>query len=189
MSTAPEQPKAALVILAAGAEEMEVTIVVDVLRRAGIRVTLAGLTGSDPVTCSRQVRIVPDCALAEVHESFDVVILPGGLAGSEHLAASSAVGAVLQQQVAAGRLIGAICAAPIALAAHGIAPGTTITCYPSMRDRLTDTYLVVETPVVDTPSLVTSRGPGTAFLFALQLVTRLCGAAAADRVRTPLVLV
>jgi hypothetical protein len=76
--------KKALVFLAEGAEEMETVITVDTLRRAGIEVTLAGLHGDQPVLCSRNVKVVPDVPLSTVeNESFDAVIVPGGLKGAE----------------------------------------------------------------------------------------------------------
>ncbi len=77
--------KKALVFLAEGAEEMETVITVDVLRRAGVHVTLAGVQGSaHPVTCSRHVRIVPDTGIDQVsREVFDAVVIPGGLKGAE----------------------------------------------------------------------------------------------------------
>jgi putative intracellular protease/amidase len=76
--------KRALVFLAKGAEEMETVITVDVLRRAGILVTLAGVEGADAVLCSRDVRVVPDVALSSVeNDNFDAVIVPGGLKGAE----------------------------------------------------------------------------------------------------------
>jgi len=42
--------------------------------------------------------------------------------------------------------------------------------------------------VVEDAHLVTSRGPGTAFEFALALVARLCGPAEADALRQPMLL-
>lgn len=184
--------KSALVILAEGAEEMEVTIVVDVLRRAGVQVTLAGLAGDGAVTCSRNLRLLPDCALSSVVErvnrrEFDVLVLPGGLGGSERLAASALVGQLLRTQAEAGATVAAICAAPIALAAHGLARGERITSHPSVRGRLAADYDVVDEVVVESGQWVTSRGPGTAFDFALALVARLGGSALADQVRAPMV--
>ena len=115
--------KKALVILSPGAEEMETVISVDVLRRAKIAVTLAGIESSAPVTCSRDVRIVPDASLEEAASQgpYDVVVLPGGLGGSKRLAESQKVKEVLAAQEKAGRLVAAVCAAPSALLAHGIA--------------------------------------------------------------------
>ena len=115
--------KKALVILSPGAEEMETVISTDVLRRAKINVILAGLDSGDPVECSRNVRIVPDMSLDEAASKgpFDVVVLPGGLGGSKRLAASDKVKQVLQSQEAAGNIVAAVCAAPSALLAHGIA--------------------------------------------------------------------
>jgi len=76
--------KKALVFLAEGSEEMETVITVDTLRRAGIEVTLAGLSGDNAVLCSRNVRVLPDVALDSViGQSFDAVIVPGGLKGAE----------------------------------------------------------------------------------------------------------
>ncbi|HKO91256.1 MAG TPA: DJ-1/PfpI family protein, partial [Polyangiaceae bacterium] len=67
----PAPDKTALVVLATGAEEMEVSIIVDILRRGGVKVTLAGLAGSAAVNCSRGLRVVPDVALGDVAGSFD----------------------------------------------------------------------------------------------------------------------
>ena len=115
--------KKALVILSPGAEEMETVISTDVLRRAKIDVILAGLDSAEPVECSRNVRIVPDMSLDEAVAKgpFDVVVLPGGLGGSKRLAASDKVKQVLQSQEKAGSYVAAVCAAPSALLAHGIA--------------------------------------------------------------------
>ena len=177
-----------LVLLAQGAEEMEVTIVVDVLRRAGLSVVLAGIDGEGPVECSRGLRLVPDCALAAVHDPFDLVVLPGGAGGAERLAASRAVGRLLVEQQQAGRPIAAICAAPIALVRHGIGGGRSLTSHPSVRAQVEKHGGYREANVVEDGGLITSRGPGTAFEFALALVARLCGRDAAERLRAPMML-
>lgn len=83
-STRLTMVKKALVFLAEGAEEMETVITVDTLRRAGIDVTLAGLSGDQQVLCSRNVKITPDVSLDSVKsDNFDAVIVPGGLKGAE----------------------------------------------------------------------------------------------------------
>ena len=178
----------ALVILAEGAEEMEATIVVDVLRRAEIDVVLAGLDGPAPVRCSRGVLLVPDAALSAISGEFDALVLPGGKGGADRLAASPAAGELLRAHAAAGRLVAAICAAPIALAAHGLFAGRRMTCHPSVNDVVSAHGQLTSAPVVDDGQLVTSQGPGTAFLFALHLVERLRGPDVAARVRAPMML-
>lgn len=104
-------------------------------------------------------------------EIFDVVILPGGLGGTEAFVQSQLVGDILKEQESSGRLIAAICAAPLALLAHKIGLGKSLTSYPSVKDKLIADYKYVDDElVVQDGQLITSRGPGTAFQFALELV-------------------
>ena len=181
------------VLLAPGAEEMETTIIVDVLRRAELHVVVAGVEGPGPVKCTRGVQIVPDVSLEALlpefeRGAFDAVVLPGGAGGAERLSTSAVVGRVLTQQWNEGRLIGAICAGPLALGTHQIAKGSDITSFPSVRPRLSGDYVWHDQRVVESGQLVTSQGPGTTFEFALTLVARLVGQEAAQRVRGPLLL-
>ncbi|XP_017021006.1 protein dj-1beta [Drosophila kikkawai] len=176
--------KSALIILAPGAEEMEFIIAADVLRRAGIKVTVGGLNGSEPVKCSRDVHILPDIELSKVAaDKFDVVVLPGGLGGSNAMGDSPVVGDILKAHEDGGKLIAAICAAPTVLAKHGIATGKSLTSYPSMKEQLVDKYSYVEGElVVQDGNLITSRGPGTAYDFALKIAEELVGKAKAQEV-------
>ncbi|XP_077583200.1 Parkinson disease protein 7 homolog isoform X3 [Stigmatopora nigra] len=104
--------KSALVILSKGAEEMETVIPVDIMRRAGMTVTVAGLMGKEPVQCSRNVMICPDASLEDARKQgpYDVVLLPGGMPGAQNLAESTAVSEVLKDQDGRKGLIAAICA-------------------------------------------------------------------------------
>lgn len=168
---------------------MEFTIVTDVLRRGGIEVVVAGLDGERAVTCSRGVRILPDISLERLTQAgraFDLIVLPGGGEGSQRFADSKILGDLLRRQEHAGRGIAAICAAPLALARHGIGVGARLTAYPSCREELAGHGRWDDAPVVESGHLVTSRGPGTAFEFAFALLRRLCGAAAAEAVRAPM---
>jgi protein DJ-1 len=183
-----ERSPRALVVLAEGAEEMEATITVDVLRRAGVEVVLAGLDGPDAVRCSRKVRIVPDTSLDAASGDFDVLVLPGGADGARRLAESAAVGRLLREREQRGDLVAAICAAPMALARHGVYAGRRMTSHPSVAEIVSAHGKALEEAVVDDGSLVTSRGPGTAFAFALHLVERLCDKAKAAEVREPMML-
>lgn len=173
--------KSALVILAEGAEEMEAVIAIDTLRRGGVTVTVAGLNGGGPVQCSRDVVIHPDVALDDAISKgpYDAIVLPGGLKGSESLGQSSEVKSILTEQEKAGRVIGAICAAPaVCLTAHGIGEGKSVTCYPSLKaSLLSGKYTYLEKHVVVDGNLITSQGPGTAFEFGLALVEKLVDAA------------
>ncbi len=182
--------KRVLIPLANGAEEMETVILVDVLRRAGLDVVLAGLSGPEPVLCSRGLRIIPDASLAEAgaQAPFDLVVLPGGAAGAEALAATPAIHQLLRGQESEGRAIGAICAAPIALAAAGVGRGRRMTSHPSVKARVEGLGAYVEERVVCDGMLITSRGPGTAMEFALALVEALAGREMADRVAAPMIL-
>jgi protein DJ-1 len=177
-----------LILLASGAEEMEVVIVADVLRRAGLEVTLAGVDGAGPVRCSRGVVLVPDSDLAAVKGDFDLIVLPGGAEGARRLGESARVGALLAEQDRRQRLIGAICAAPAALARHGIGKGRALTSHPSVAPALREFASYREDRVVQDGNLITSRGPGTAFEFALSLVARLLGQPVSDALRAPMLV-
>ncbi|XP_072040165.1 Parkinson disease protein 7 homolog [Amphiura filiformis] len=181
-----------LVILATGAEEMETVIPTDVLRRAQLNVTVAGLSGADPVVCSRSVKLVPDKSLDDAVKEgpYDAVVLPGGGDGAKNLAASEKVKKILQEQEAGGRIIGAICAGPTALLSHGIAKGKKVTSHPGVKDKMEGSgqYTYSEDRVVRDGQLITSRGPGTAFEFALALVEALKGKDTVDKIVPPMLV-
>jgi len=166
-----------LLLLSEGAEEMEAVISADVMRRAGIDVTIAGVEGTELVVCSRNVIIKPDMPLSEaVKKDYDAIVCPGGAKGAQNLAASELVGKLLQKQEQKGGLIACICASPIALQSHGIAKGKRLTSHPSVDKQLKENgYAYSEDRVVVDGKLITSRGPGTTFEFALTIVEFLAG--------------
>lgn len=176
-----------LVPLAPGCEELEAVTVVDLLRRAGIEVTTAGLDGQ-PVKASRGTVLVPDTHLdAVLANTYDMVALPGGLPGADHLNADPRIHALLHRQAAEGRYIAAICAAPKVLASAGLLDGKHATSFPGALEGIAVNDLhYEEKPVVEDGRIITSRGPGTAMDFALTLVERLAGREARDRVEGPL---
>jgi DJ-1 family protein len=178
--------RTALVLLAQGAEEMEAVISIDVLRRGGIEVTVAGVDGNEPIRCSRGVVITPDVALDSVAGDFDVVVLPGGAEGAQRLAQAPKVGEILRRQEKSGRWVAAICAAPIALRAHGVFQHRQLTSHPSVKDVMQDWGEYSEHSVVADGNLITSRGPGTAFAFALRIVGTLTDAQRMVQVRAPM---
>ena len=176
-----------LIPLADGCEELEAVTLIDLLRRAGFEVVVAALKGK-AATGSHGIGIAADNTLdAVAAEDFDLVVLPGGEPGATNLRDDARVAALLKRQAAAGRWVGAICAAPNALAAAGLLDGRKATSYPGYLDKDPATGMrFVEQPVVIDGKVVTSRGPGTAMEFALTLIEQLAGPAARDKVEKPL---
>lgn len=178
--------KKALVLFAEGSEELEAVTLINILRRGGVSVTVAGLTAG-PLRGSRGTVIVPDTLLEAVqHDDFDLVVLPGGLPGTTHLRNDARVAALLRRQHGANKEVAAICAAPSVLAAAGLLQGKRATSYPTCLDEFPDVAKQNEAVVVD-GNIVTSRGPGTAMDFALTLLERLVGQAKRAEVEAALV--
>ena len=116
-----------LVPLAQGCEELEAITITDLLVRAGITVTTCGLD-EQPVTASRGTTIIPDTSIDKViNQSFDLIVLPGGLPGADHLRDNEQLQTLLKKQALDDKYIAAICAAPKALAQAGILDGKTAT--------------------------------------------------------------
>ncbi len=173
----------ALVLVAKGFEEIETVTPIDVLRRAGVEVVVAGLSGAGPVVGARGIAIACDVDLEEVgRHPRDLVYVPGGAEGAMRLASDPRVGDVLREQRERGGVIAAICAATTVLHAHGVlSAGARVTSHPSVRAELTD-YDYDESPVVVDGAIVTSRGAGTAMALALVLVERLVDRATRESV-------
>lgn len=173
-----------LVPLADGCEEIETITIVDLLRRADIQVTTAALQDKT-VTGSHGIKIGADNTLAEViDDDFDMIVLPGGLPGADHLEADDRLRELLQRMAQTGRHTAAICAAPRVLAAAGLLDGRRATSYPGFLDDYRVDYC--EDPVVQDGKLITSRGPGTAMDFALALIAALRGQTVRDEVESAL---
>lgn len=179
-------PPRVLVPIADGSEEMEFTIVVDVLRRGGVEVVSAGVGPDSTVECSRGVRIVPDQALADVVWPFDAVVLVGGIGGADAFAASEDLEGAVVAHAGTGGLVAAVCAAPKVLLGYGLGRGARLTSHPSVRSAFDGVADWIDAPVVEDGPLVTSQGPGTSFAFALTLLRRLRGEMVADQVEAGL---
>jgi 4-methyl-5(b-hydroxyethyl)-thiazole monophosphate biosynthesis len=177
------KPPQVLVPLAPGFEEIEAITVIDILRRAGVEVVVAG-TQAEPIVASRGTRHVPDCLLGDVDAAdFDMIVLPGGQPGANNLRAGPHVRRLVENIQRRNGRVAAICAAPGILAAFGVLEGRVATSHPVARDevaaraaRYSEERVVVDGPVV------TSRGAGTAMEFAFKLVEVLCGAEKAAEV-------
>lgn len=176
-----------LIPLAQGCEELEAVTIIDLLRRAEIEVVTAGLD-NQPVKASRGTVLVPDTALDQVKsDSFDMIALPGGLPGADHLNASDTIHQILQRMNSNNQWIAAICAAPKVLASAGLLNNKKATSFPGALEESDTTNMVYSTdPVVVDHNIVTSRGPGTAMDFALTLIELLAGEETKKAVEKPL---
>lgn len=165
-----------LVPLAQGCEELEAVTIIDVLRRAGVHVVSAGLDDR-PVTASRGTVLIPDTTLDQaLRDEYDMLILPGGQPGANNLDKDTRLKPLLQKMAAAQKFTAAICAAPMVLANAGLLRGKRATAFPGILEKLQLHDVTVETAAVVRDGLViTSRGPGTALDFALELVELLQG--------------
>jgi protein deglycase len=168
--------KSVLVPLAEGFEEIEAVTVIDILRRASIEVTTAGLD-AEPVQASRGVVLIPDTSLDEaLAKNYDMVVLPGGQPGTNNLKADPRIISLIQRMAGRGQYIAAICAAPSVLATAGLLNGKRATSFPGSLNDFPGVQQQAGAVVAD-GNLITSRGPGTAMDFALTLVERLAGQA------------
>ncbi len=168
--------------LADGFEEIEAVTLIDVLRRAGFGVTTCGVHGLQ-VRGSHEITVAADTTLDRaLEDAWDLVVLPGGMPGSTNLRDDARVGKLLEKTAKAGGYIGAICAAPIALARFGFVEGKSVTSYPGFAEQLVGARYREDRVVCD-GKLLTSRGPGTAMEFALAIVEQLGGRAKADELR------
>ncbi len=165
-----------LVPLAQGCEELEAITITDLLVRAGITVTTCGLD-EQPVKASRGTTIIPDTSIDKVQNaSFDLIVLPGGLPGADHLRDNKQLQALIKKQFSQNKYLAAICAAPKALAEAGVLKGKTATSFPGVLAALNDDSITIsDNAVVIDGNIVTSRGPGTAMDFALTLIELLEG--------------
>ena len=164
-----------LIPIADGTEELEAVAVINVLRRAGAHVVIAGVKSKN-ITAARGVKLIADSLLLDCMEtSYDLIALPGGVPGVKNLRDSEALKDLLRRQFDANKMIGAICAAPQeVLAFHGILDQQRATGHPKFTTGIANQEALAERVVVD-GNLVTSQGAGTAIEFALKLVELLFG--------------
>jgi len=165
-----------LVPLAQSCEELEAVTIIDLLRRAGINVTTAGLD-NQPVRASRGVVLIPDTTLDEaLTNEYDMVVLPGGLPGADYLNEDARIQSLLKKMNENEKPIAAICAAPKVFANAGLLDGKRATAYPGTLEKLNLNGIDISADVIiEDSNIITSRGPGTAMDFALHLIEKLVG--------------
>lgn len=165
-----------LVPIATGFEEIEAVSIIDVLRRGGIEVVIGSVGGSLMIKGAHGIMIQADREVEGISaDELDMIVLPGGWGNTKTLATNVTVQSLLKQMDSRGKGIGAICAAPYALAEAGVLK-EGYTCYPSIEEKIDVAgFRGEEAAVVETDNIITSRGPATALYFALVIVKKLVG--------------
>ena len=176
-----------VMFLADGFEECEALIVVDILRRAGIEVTMASVTGNLEVLSSRKIRIMADGLAEELdYNSFDMLILPGGRKGKENLSKSDLV---LEKcrEFADEKYVAAICASPTIFAQLGLLDGKKATCHPDFKDYLPEGSYTDEHVTVS-GNIIMGQALGATFEFAFEIVRCLVGDEPVERIKKAICL-
>lgn len=165
--------KKAFVHIAEGFEEIEALTIVDVLRRAEIPTLMISITGDLEVTGAHQITIKTDLLFEDAnYEEAEILILPGGMPGSNNLNAHPGLKDQLLHFVQKGQKVAAICAAPLVLGGLNILEGRDAVCYPGFEEKLLGAKLKYD-PALKSDNIITGRGPGTALDFSLLLVEEL----------------
>ncbi len=180
--------KKAFVFLATGFEEVEATGTIDVLRRGEIDTTVVSITGDLAVEGAHGLKLIADKLFADTDFSeADALVLPGGMPGSSNLNACEPLKELLVKHYNEDKLVAAICAAPLVLGGLGLLKGRRATCYPSFEPQLIGATITGEAAVID-GNVITGKGPGLVFYFALAIVKVLKGKPIAEEVASGLLL-
>lgn len=159
-------------MLAEGFEEIEALTVVDVMRRASVECDTCSLKDRQ-VVGSHGIGVITDKTIdGDDLNNYDAIVLPGGMPGAVNLKDNIRVIDLVKDYYAGGKIVAAICAAPIVLAKAGIVNGKMITSYPSF-DKALDNCIYKEEPVVVDGNVITSRGPATSLLFAYEILKKM----------------
>ena len=170
------------VLLGEGFEEMETVAPVDLMRRAGIDVRLAGI-GGDFITGGSGITLRADVRVEDIElENMEMIVLPGGSGGVKSIGASESAIEAIRYAYANGRYIAAICAAPTLLGKLGLLKGVKAVCYPGMEAGMIGASSAGNVKTVRDGRIITGQAPGAALEFGLKLVDILKGEAASDKV-------
>ncbi len=176
--------KKVLIFLVDGFEEIEALATADILRRGNVNVTTVSVTGKKEVTGSHKIPVIADVLFEEADFNVDMLILPGGTTAlNDHEALKDKI----VEFNNAGKMIAAICAAPMVLGGLGILKGKCATAYPGFEQYLQDADFSPEAIIVD-GNIITGRGPALSFKFALTILEILEGRKSSDEVAGQLLL-
>lgn len=170
--------------LANGFEEIEGLAPVDILRRGGVEIKTVSITGAEWVETSHGVTVKADLKFEDIadFDDADMLLLPGGMPGSTNLKAHEGVCQALLKQHAAGKRIGAICAAPLVLGSLGLLKGRKATCYPGFEKYLDGAEYTTEL-VEEDGNITTGKGPAASFPYAYRILSYFTGEETAKEVQ------
>ena len=171
------------VFLADGFEEIEGLTVVDILRRAGVSVTMMSVTGNRMIKGSHGITVEADALFDGADAAkADMLVLPGGMPGTKNLQAHRGLLGAMEKAARQGRRIAAICAAPSILGSMGLLKGRTATCYPGFEDMLEGASYTSQGVITD-GNITTCRGLGYAMDLGMEMIRLLQGPQQAERIR------
>ena len=174
--------KKAFLFLADGFEESEAIVPLDILRRGNVDTVTVSITGKREVTGAHNIAIVADRLFEACYfGDADMLVLPGGMPGAQHLNEHEGLKKLITQLAAQNKWIAAICAAPMVLGGLGLLKGRKATCYPSFESKLTGATCTTA-PVEIDGNIVTGKGPGYAYDFGFALLNALMGKATEQEV-------
>lgn len=188
--------KSALVVCFNGVEDVELMSTVDVLRRCGVAVTLASLHTLTIVT-GQKVKLTADTLLVDTNDMYDAIVLPGGpgalKAFAEHTPAMAQLRTLIMDQHERQDIVAAICASPTYLARLGVLENAPVCVYPSCEADVMGVAkppkeIVKNVGALTFGHIITSRGPGTALVFAVCVATALLGPRAVEPVKQGMLL-
>lgn len=158
-----------------GSEELEFIAPLDIMRRANLEVDLISANNEDFITSSHNVKIIADKKINEVNNilDYDAIVIPGGIPGSTLLRDNKKIIEFYQTMYNSGKLVAAICAAPIVLSAAGITDDKEVTSYPGFDKEINYKNYNSDKAVVIDKNVITAQGPAVAILFGYEIVNYL----------------
>lgn len=158
-----------------GSEELEFIAPLDIMRRANLEVDLISANNEDFITSSHNVKIIADKKINEVNNilDYDAIVIPGGMPGSTLLRDNKKIIEFYQTMYNSGKLVAAICAAPIVLSAAGITNDKEVTSYPGFDKEINYKNYNSNKAVVIDKNVITAQGPAVAILFGYEIVNYL----------------
>lgn len=158
-----------------GSEELEFIAPLDIMRRANLEVDLISANNEDFITSSHNVKIIADKKINEVNNilDYDAIVIPGGMPGSTLLRDNKKIIEFYQTMYNSGKLVAAICAAPIVLSAAGITDDKEVKSYPGFDKEINYKNYNSDKAVVIDKNVITAQGPAVAILFGYEIVNYL----------------